>query len=321
VILTDQRMPGGTGAELLARSFHISPETTRILFTGYSDISAVIDAVNEGQIYRYIAKPWRPEELKSILGQGLVRYRLAVDNRRLLAELRQANQDLVLANRELREFAYSIAHDVRAPLRAIDGFSALVGRDSGNTLAASSVAYLQNVREAAQRMGVLIDDLLGLSRISRLDMLIEEIDLSAMATSVIADLRESQPSRRVQTVVAPGLRTQADRVLLRLILVNLLGNAWKFTSRHETARIEVGVTDSDGEDAFWVRDDGAGFDPQNAAHLFGVFRRMHLVAEFEGEGIGLATVQRLVARHGGRVWAESEVEKGATFYFTLPASP
>jgi len=180
------------------------------------------------------------------------------------------------------------------------------------------VEHLQRVRAAAQRMGQLIDDLLGLSRAARRDLLREQMDLSALATSVLVDLRSEAPERRVESVVQPDLVVDADATLLRVILTNLLSNAWKFTSKHEMARIEVGVIDTDGKRAFFVRDDGAGFDERYAEHLFGAFQRLHTADEFEGDGIGLATVQRLVARHGGRVWAQAEVEKGATFFFTLP---
>jgi PAS domain S-box-containing protein len=230
---------------------------------------------------------------------------------------------LEATNKELEAFAYSVSHDLRAPLRAIDGFSQMVIEDAAGKLSEVDVEHLQRVRAGAQRMAALIDELLGLSRASNRDLLRDEVDLSAMASEVLAGLRESQPDRRVDAVVAPGMKADADPALLRIVLDNLLGNAWKFTSKHETARIgvgfcEVGAPEAGGERAFFVRDDGAGFDAQYATHLFGAFQRMHAAGLFEGDGIGLATVQRLITRHGGRVWAEAAVEKGATFYFTLP---
>jgi light-regulated signal transduction histidine kinase (bacteriophytochrome) len=257
------------------------------------------------------------------LGIDVTERRRAEDEvRRLNAELErrvaERTAQLVAANQELEAFAYSISHDLRAPLRAIDGFSAMVLEDAGETLLAEDLEHLGRVRAGVQRMGLLIDEILALSRVTRQQINTEEVDITSCAEEILRELAEAEPARRVDTVVAPGLRARADATLLRVILVNLLSNAWKFTSKHETACIEVGGTDGGGEPAFYVRDDGAGFNAAHAARLFGVFQRMHTADEFEGEGIGLATVQRLVARHGGRVWAEAEVEKGATFYFTLP---
>jgi PAS domain S-box-containing protein len=229
--------------------------------------------------------------------------------------------ELGAANRELEAFVYSASHDLRAPLRAIDGFSQMVIEDAAERLEAADLEHLQRVRAAAERMALLIDGLLVLSRVARKEMLRESVDLSAMAKSVIADLRSAQPGRRVEALVQPNLVVDADLTLLNVIMTNLLSNSWKFTSKHEAARIEFGVTDADGERAFFVKDDGAGFDMSQAEHLFGAFQRLHTDAEFEGNGIGLATVQRLAARHGGHVWAEAEVEKGATFFFTLPEAP
>jgi PAS domain S-box-containing protein len=227
--------------------------------------------------------------------------------------------ELGATNKELEAFVYSVSHDLRAPLRAIDGFSLMVIEDTAGRLDAADEEHLQRVRAAAQRMGLLIDHLLSLSRSARQDLLRQSVDVSAAAESAIFDLRNAAPERRVETIVQPHMVADVDATLLDVVLVNLLGNAWKFTSKHETARIEVGALDADGERAFFVKDDGAGFDMRHAEHLFGAFQRLHTTDEFEGAGIGLATVQRLVARHGGRVWAEAEVEKGATFSFTLLA--
>ena len=244
------------------------------------------------------------------------------DLRRLNDELEERvalrTAQLEAANAELESFAYSVSHDLRAPLRAIDGFSAMIAEDAAGRLSEDDLEHLGRVRRAAEHMGVLIDELLQLARASRGDLELEDVDLSELASSVIADLRTAQPGRAVEAVVAPGMRAVGDRALLRDVYANLIGNAWKFTGRHAEARIEVGVLDGAADRVLFVRDDGAGFDADRAARLFGAFQRLHSADEFEGTGIGLATVQRLVARHGGRVWAEAEVEKGATFYFTLP---
>ena len=234
-----------------------------------------------------------------------------------VSDRKRAELEVHRLNEELETFAYSISHDLRAPLRAIDGFSQIVLEDAGEKLGEENAAYLRRVRRGVERMATLIDDLLGLSRLARRDVVVKEVDLSATAEEVITDLRAAEPEREVETVVAPGMIATADGILLRDILVNLLGNAWKFTGRHEMARIEVGETRSDGERTWFVRDDGAGFDMERAKYLFGPFQRYHTQEEFAGDGIGLATVKRLVTRHGGRVWAEAEVENGATFSFTL----
>jgi PAS domain S-box-containing protein len=224
-------------------------------------------------------------------------------------------------NRELDAFAYSIAHDVRAPLRAIDGFSEQVLSEDWERLSDAGVDALQRVRLAAQRLGRLLDDLMGLSHISQRDLLRRTVDVSALAAEVGEELAADSAARGVELVVQSGMTAEADPTLLRLALRDLLGNAWKFTRPHASARVEIGSTELDGETVFFVRDDGVGFDMRYAEHLFGAFQRMHGSDEFPGDGIGLATVQRLVLRHGGRVWAEAAVEQGATFFFTLSERP
>ena len=232
--------------------------------------------------------------------------------------LRRHTAQLEAANAELDAFAYSVSHDLRAPLRSIDGFSQAVLEDYADRLDPQGVDYLRRVRAATQRMAALIDDLLNLARVSRSPMTIGAVDVSALAADLAAELANADAARRVELVIAPGLVARADAGLMRVVLQNLLGNAWKFTSRRPHARIEVGSVSVDGERAYYVRDNGAGFDMAYAANLFGAFQRLHGTAEFPGTGVGLATVQRIIHRHGGRVWAEAAIDRGATFYFTLP---
>ena len=240
---------------------------------------------------------------------------------KLNAELEQRVQErtaeLSAINKELETFSYSVSHDLRAPLRGIDGFSKLLVEDYGDKLDDTAKDYLQRIRAAAQRMAKLIDDMLGLSGITRTELNHEPVNLSELARAVGAELQRREPDRQVELLIADGLAAEGDWQLLRVALENLLGNAWKFTGKTPQARVEFGATQQDGATAYFVRDNGAGFDMQYAHNLFGAFQRLHGVREFEGTGIGLATVQRIIHRHGGRVWAEGEVNKGATFYFTL----
>lgn len=224
---------------------------------------------------------------------------------------------LELANRELESFSYSVAHDLRAPLRSIDGFSHALLEDYGAVLDAEGRKYLHFIRDAAKHMAHLIEDLLNLSRVTRSELNRARVDMTKLARTVIERLERAQPGRDLEIVVQEGLIAEGDARLLGVVFDNLLGNAWKFTSKRSGARIEVGSLALDGVATYFVRDNGAGFDMAYAGKLFGVFQRLHTSAEFEGTGVGLATVQRIVRRHGGRIWAESERGRGATFYFTL----
>jgi light-regulated signal transduction histidine kinase (bacteriophytochrome) len=224
---------------------------------------------------------------------------------------------LAAANKELEAFSYSVSHDLRAPLRSIDGFSLALLEDYADRLDDEGKNHLQRIRAATQRMGMLIDDLLNLSRMTRAEIRKEIVNVSTLAHSIVASLREAQPERQVDFRIEDHVEASADPHLLRVVLENLLGNATKFTSKRASARVEFGKTHQNGSSAYFVRDNGAGFDPAYASRLFGAFQRLHGTAEFPGTGIGLATVQRIIHRHGGKIWAEGALEKGATFYFTL----
>ncbi|MFN3568744.1 MAG: ATP-binding protein [Polaromonas sp.] len=242
--------------------------------------------------------------------------------RRLNADLEETVQartaELVAANTELEAFNYSVSHDLRAPLAAINGFSSLVLNKSEGQLDEASRGLLKRVLVNAERMSRLIDDLLSLARASRQHMQTGEVDLSELASSVVDSLRQADAGRKVEVSITPGLRVHADPGLTRILLENLIGNAWKFTARTAQPRIVVGSEPHPGETVYFVRDNGAGFDMADAAKLFTPFQRMHRLDEFEGSGIGLSIVQRIVDRHQGRLWAEARPGEGATLRFTLP---
>lgn len=245
------------------------------------------------------------------------RKRMEEDVQKLNEDLKQRAAQLEAANKELEAFSYSVSHDLRAPLRSIDGFSHVVLEDYGDQLPADARGYLERVRAAAQRMAVLIDDLLNLSRVTRTAVQPRFINLSKMAEEIVHSLQESYPDRQVNVSLTPDLMVEADPHLIHIVLENLLNNAWKFTSKRERAEIEFGQKEHAKERTFYVRDNGVGFDMAYADKLFGVFQRLHSVSEFPGTGVGLATVQRIISIHGGRIWAESAEGKGTTFYFTL----
>ncbi len=298
----------------------------------FDDIFDVMSAASVGDIAARVAVPEDPP-LDDLATRFAIAVNLLLDDLAFrAAEAEAAHRvtqmelermvaertlELASANQELEAFSYSVAHDLRAPLRSIDGFSQALLEDYADKVDAEGRKYLQQVRESAQEMDRLIDALLTLSRVTRSELRREPVDLTALARSVLARLQKNEPERKAELVVSDGLVANGDARLLGVVLQNLLGNAWKFTGRCPMTRIEVGVRQEDGRPVFFVRDNGAGFDMTYVHKLFGVFQRLHSGAEFEGTGIGLATVQRIIQRHGGRAWAEGEVGRGATVYFTL----
>jgi light-regulated signal transduction histidine kinase (bacteriophytochrome) len=228
---------------------------------------------------------------------------------------------LKLANRELEAFSYSVAHDLRAPLRGMNGFAQALLEDYGDKLDADAIDNLHEIHNNALRMSALIDALLSLSRVTRAELRRDWVDLTALARTVTTQLQATEPGRAAEVLIDDHLRAFMDPNLARVLLENLLGNAWKFTGKISPSRIEFRTGDADGVPSFFVRDNGAGFNPDHINKLFAPFQRLHTVSEFKGTGIGLATAQRIVHRHGGRIWAESQVDGGATFHFTVPGQP
>jgi PAS domain S-box-containing protein len=272
------------------------------VFPAWASISAVKD--EDGKVVRYVD-----------IFSDITERKRAVD------ELHRLNETLekkvAERTRELEAFSYSVAHDLRAPVRAINGFSELVLRENADKLDAGSVDHLQRVRAASQRLGGLIDDLLELSQISRTELRRQEVDLARMVRQVAEELRERNPEREVILTAPAELKAQVDPFLARILLDNLFGNAWKYTGKVSPARIEFGKTEQTGETVYFVRDNGSGFDMTYADKLFEPFQRLHRSEEFEGTGIGLSMAQRIVSRHEGRIWAEAEVGAGSTFFFTI----
>ena len=244
-------------------------------------------------------------------GQDITERKAAED------ELKQRTIDLEASNKELEAFSYSVSHDLRAPLRSITGFSNVLLEDYNDELDSEGKSYLKRISDSGELMGQLMDDLLKLSRVTRSELSTEKLDLSEMARKIVRELAEDEPKRKVKVTIAPDMTNDGDKNLLGLVLQNLLGNAWKYTSKTAEPRIEMGTIQRNSKMAYFIRDNGVGFDMAYASKLFQPFQRLHKATEFAGTGIGLATVQRIIRRHGGEVWAEAKVGEGATFYFTL----
>jgi len=285
---------------------------------GEDELGVLTDAFNH-MLSRIEAQDRALRESKEGLEQRVAERTHELEERN--QALRHNAAQLLAANTELDAFAYSVSHDLRAPLRSIDGFSQVLMEDYGAQLDEAGRDSLRRVRAATQRMGTLIDDLLKLARVTRAEMRTEVVDLGVMARDIAAELQRTTPERQVEFAIAQGLEARGDARLLRVALENLLGNSWKYTAKQPKPKIEFGSIEENGGRAFLVRDNGAGFDMQYADKLFGVFQRLHSVSEFEGTGVGLATVRRIIVRHGGRIWADRKVDGGATFFFTLPAGP
>ena len=262
-----------------------------------------------------------------LMAEATVRASLNIleDLRDAQSEIRTLNEqrtaELVVANRNLEAFTYSVAHDLRSPLRALSGYSEALVEDYGDRLDETGRWYAERIQAATERMSALIDDLLSLSSVSRAELSLGPVNLSAEVAAIAGELQAREPGRRVRFALQEGVWANADHVLIRTVLQNLIDNAWKYTAKRDSATIEFGTTAAkDAGVCCFVRDNGAGFDPAFGGKLFQPFQRLHAVTEFPGSGIGLASVRRIIERHGGRVWAEGAVGRGATFYFTVNAA-
>jgi two-component system NtrC family sensor kinase len=340
-ILLDLVMPGLSGQETCRRIKGSATwrDIPLIMHTALGEQDAMIEGINAGAD-DYIAKSSDLVVLCARVRAQLRRKQFEDENRSIREQLLQKELEVVAAtsarelaetrsafvgelerkNKELEAFSYSVSHDLRAPLRSIDGFSQILLLDYSDKLDARGKEHLGRVRAAAQRMGELIDDLLQLSRVGRTELSRGRVNLSGLARSVATDLSKNEPDRKVEFDIQDELIADADRQLMKVAFENLLGNAWKFTSKIAAARIEFGADQGDGGTVYFVRDNGAGFNMNYAEKLFSPFQRLHGDADFPGTGIGLATVYRVIDRHGGRVWAQSVVGQGATFYFTISAA-
>jgi signal transduction histidine kinase len=336
VILLDVKMPEMDGFETatLIHQRDKSRHTPIIFLTAAekSETQAVrgyaVGAVD------YLVKPVVPEFVRSkvaVFVELAKKTELLRRQARLLQESEQEARELAAVradlvrdlehkNRELESFSYAVSHDLRAPLRRIESFARALMESQADKLDPTGTRFLDRIREASQQMSQLIDDVLHLSRLTRAELRDQELDLSAIVAMLLDRFKEAEPERRVEIKIRPGVITTGDAQLIRIALHNLLENAWKFTSKQPDARIEFGVTNIAGEPTYFVRDNGAGFDMTYVERLFGPFQRLHLTSEFPGTGIGLATVQRIIHRHGGKVWAEGTVGQGATFHFTIGRS-
>ncbi len=322
ILLLDLGLPESQGLESLIKTKAIASHLPIVILTGlFGDELGVEAVANGAQDYLVKGRIDGP-----LLGRAI---RYAIERRRVEHEIRKLNEELEervkqrtaqleAANKELEAFSYSVSHDLRAPLRAIDSFSRILIEEQAQQLDQEGLRMLNIVRDNTGRMGQLIDDLLAFARISRQGMIKSPIHVTKMVKSIIEELQSAEPTRTVNVTMHTLPKVHGDISMIRQMFVNLLSNAFKFTRHQANPVIEIGCTSTDEENIFHVRDNGAGFDMQYEDKLFGVFQRLHTTDEFEGTGVGLAIVQRVIHRHGGKVWAEGDVGKGATFYVSLP---
>lgn len=330
IVLLDLTLLDSCGLDTVTQVLRTAPGVPLVVMSGHEDETLALQAVQTGAQDYLVKGHVDSYGLERAIRYAIERQREETEIRRLNADLEQRvrarTAELEAVNQELETFSYSVSHDLRAPVVRIKGFCRILLEDYGGQLEPDGRRYLQRIQAAGLSMEQLIESLLRLAHLTRSEIRRETLDLSALASAIAEELRQSDPARPAEFVIAPKLQTQADARLLRIALENLLGNAWKFTAKQPRGRIEFGQQllsepeagiGADAGPVYFVRDNGVGFEPAHADRLFKAFQRLHAEAEFPGIGIGLATVQRIVQRHGGRVWAQSASGQGATFYFTL----
>jgi two-component system sensor histidine kinase/response regulator len=325
IVVTDIHMPVMDGVRMADAIKSLNPETLIVAVTAFSDSQNLLNAIEIG-VNHYVLKPIDYGKLFAAIRKciEIVRLQRQVKKQNERIEILNTNlaayaSELEMANQELEAFNYSVSHDLRRPLTTINGYCQVIQTLCGAKLDGECREYLKEIHDGTLRMNQLIKTLLDFSRINRYELRRQKVNLSGLAGEVAASLQRAEPARRATIRIAEGMTAYGDEDLLRLVLENLFGNAWKYAGRREEAVIESGVTGIDGTPAYFIHDNGAGFDMADAGRLFIPFQRLHATDDFAGHGIGLATVQRIIQRHGGRVWAEGEPGIGATFYFTLPA--
>jgi signal transduction histidine kinase len=320
ILLTDLMMPEMDGITFLQSARAIDPNLSAIMMTGHGTIDTAVKSLQSGAL-DYVLKPFRLDNLLSVMTRALAMRRLQVENRELQQRIQERSRELEASNSELESFSYSVSHDLRAPLRVIDGFCTLFMREYSSQIPADGLDLLANVCAGTARMQRLIDDLLHLARFSRQPLEIHILSMQDLVRRVLKTLQHQWPERPRHLEIGELPDCRGDQSLLEHVLTNILANAFKFTATRDLARIEVGAYEEGAEQVYFVRDNGVGFNMKYADKLFGAFQRLHSESEFPGTGIGLSIVRRIILRHGGRVWAESRPQEGTTLYFSLPTPP